>query len=64
MSHLHPLRRRGLDWLLAMFHLKAYRKPSGSRSLSLPTAPRLRRDVGLPEMDPEPPVHLFLSPRL
>ncbi|MGI1663578.1 hypothetical protein ACRDNQ_15165 [Palleronia sp. KMU-117] len=64
MSSLLSRPRNRLAGFRALFGLTVGRTLSVNRSPSLPTASRLRRDIGLPEIDPEPPIHAFFGRRL
>jgi hypothetical protein len=57
--HRHPR----LAGIWALLDLSPIGKLSDNRAPALPPKPRLRRDVGLPEIDPEPPIHSFTGRR-
>lgn len=59
MSNLLLHRRNRLDGIWALIDLMAKRRQPDKSRPSLPTAPRLRRDVGLPEIEPKPPIQAF-----
>ncbi|WP_168622828.1 hypothetical protein [Roseicyclus persicicus] len=50
-------RRSRLSGLWALLGWSPVGGVSGNRASPLPTAPRLRRDIGLPEIEPAPPIY-------
>ena len=63
MSHFVFHRRSRLAVLWALLDLSTFGRLSDNRNPSLPTTPQLRRDIGLSEMDPEPPIYTLCGRR-
>lgn len=57
MSTYIPRRRLRLDGVVSLFELALGSLSSDRPGARLPTAPRLRRDIGLPDLDDVRPIY-------